>query len=140
MDKQAKTELEDILSDSGIDPGMMEGAIEDIVHTFNNYRSRMRRSIEDRKEIEETLRNEEKNASEGRTVHFERFMWSECGKRIGHEQLSVHLIKIPGDDWRDLMDRAYTALFKLNPDWGRGLPLVDGRGWSTALPVHKPPY
>lgn len=27
----------------------------------------------------------------------------------------------------------WDKLFELHPDWGEGLPLIDGRGWSSAF-------
>lgn len=70
---------------------------------------------------------------------FERFMWSADGKQIRHETATVRIRILPTASPEKIMDRAYTALYKLNPGWGTGLPLTeDGQGWSSARLVYNP--
>lgn len=64
-------------------------------------------------------------------MHFERFRFSSDGKMDGHEKVNVDVPFI--DDIEVQENRAYAELFKKYPKWGKGLPLKNGIGWSSAL-------
>ena len=88
-----------------------------------------------------TRRKNSNNRKEGSVKNkisftFERFKWDKEGRQIGHEVVTIRIPEIQkfGAEVLDKMiEKGYKALFKLYPEWGKGLPLTDGIGWSSAL-------
>lgn len=71
-----------------------------------------------------------------RSFTFVRHLWDAYGEQIGEEKkiITCH----PGKDPEKTAIRAFNALFKACPEWGKGLPMVNGRGWSSARLIYNP--
>ena len=61
MDKRAKKDMQEILSDAKVEGDMIPNVIDSLVDVFNSYRRRMFESERKRREIEAEIRNEQKS-------------------------------------------------------------------------------